>query len=417
MPSSCGSLSMATAHESFSPGHSSSDAQPPRAGREAAVGQCPVDAHFAHANGGTISKFLPATRPLMPSLRMPGESAAVSQIAPDAHFMSADGGTITLTEGTKFVLDQTAQDHLAACAEIIQHGRRRRYAMGVQQKLDRSLEAFVRRQFTEWNPDDDEKTREKHNAETVRLIADARGGKGRKKTKPKGPPLLLALVTANDTSRSVYDTMRAAAEKEMIALAAKLPVAPWVASIRGAGWLGLASIIAETGPLDNYAGPAKLWSRLGFAPFEGAAMSTYMRPLWRPRALTDDEWIDHPFSPKRYAHMAMLAKPLRDLNWIGAKKTPDGKGKPNGYYGQVYADRRAHTDLTHPEWTDQHRDRDALRVMFKRFLADLWTAWRDTSFVSGQASRDAHDLVAGDEKTAAGHLELDAQSVGAGGGH
>jgi hypothetical protein len=125
--------------------------------------------------------------------------------------------------------------------------------------------------------------------------------------------------------------MRKAAEADMVALAAKLPVAPWIESVRGAGLLGLASIIAETGSLDNYANPAKLWSRLGFAPFEGAAMSTYIRPSWRPRALTDEEWTEHPFSAQRYARMAMLAKPLRDPIGLARRRRQTAKASPMAF--------------------------------------------------------------------------------------
>jgi hypothetical protein len=73
---------------------------------------------------------------------------------------------------------------------------------------------------------------------------------------------------------------------------------------------------------------------------------------------------------------------------------------PDGKYGQVYADRRAHCDVTHPDWTDAHRDRDALRVMFKRFLADLWEAWMDAVLVPGHSIIDAHPMRARDESGA-----------------
>ena len=43
--------------------------------------------------------------------------------------------------------------------------RQRRFAMKVQQKLDRSLESFLRINATEWNPNADEKDREKANRE------------------------------------------------------------------------------------------------------------------------------------------------------------------------------------------------------------------------------------------------------------
>lgn len=41
-------------------------------------------------------------------------------------------------------------------------------------------------------------------------------------------------------------------------------------------------------------------------------------------------------------------------------------------YRTVYDLRRAHTTLTHPEWTDGHRHNDALRITAKAILRDLW---------------------------------------------
>jgi hypothetical protein len=299
------------------------------------------------------------------------------------------------------------QARRAAIDELVLHGRRRRYAMAVQQKLDRALESYVRRTFTPWSPDDEKADRDKANAETKRLIAAAADGEGH--------VALVGMVKANAESRAVYDRMRKTAEKDMQAIAATLPIAAFVDTVPGLGLQGLASILAETGTLDGYANPAKVWSRLGFAPFDGFALSSWRRETWRPRTLSKDEWIAHPFSAERYAHMVMQAKPLRDKQWVGAKKTDDGKGRPDGPYGEIYAARRAHCEVTHPDWSDAHRDKDALRVMFKRLLADLWAAWIDLSFGTGLVNCDAHAEGAGSE-AAAGLPDRDALRRIAGGG-
>jgi hypothetical protein len=101
-----------------------------------------------------------------------------------------------------------------------------------------------------------------------------------------------------------------------------------------------------------------------------------MRETWRSRALTKDEWITNPFSGRRYSMVWQYAVPLFRKQWIGAKKTGTGEGKPNGPYGEVYAKRSKHTLTTHPDWTDGHRQKDALRIMMKAFLKDLYVAWR-----------------------------------------
>lgn len=46
-------------------------------------------------------------------------------------------------------------------------------------------------------------------------------------------------------------------------------------------------------------------------------------------------------------------------------------------YRVVYDSRRAHTAITHPEWTDGHSHNDGLRVASKAILRDLWRAARD----------------------------------------
>lgn len=51
--------------------------------------------------------------------------------------------------------------------------------------------------------------------------------------------------------------------------------------------------------------------------------------------------------------------------------------KTNGELRQVYDNRRAHTAVTHPEWTPGHSHNDALRIVSKHLLKQLWRAARD----------------------------------------
>jgi hypothetical protein len=254
-----------------------------------------------------------------------------------------------------------------AVNEIRRHHRRRRFAMKIQQKLDRALESFLRVNATEWSPELAEADREKINKEVKALIKDIRAGK---------PSEFSDVVHTSDEARAPADTMREASEKRMGDLAMQLPVYPWVESIRGAGALGLATIVAEADDLSRYETPAKLWKRLGFAPFDGFAGSSWKRDSWRPRALTKDEWIANPFSGERYALMHQIAVWLVNAQWIGKAKSDTGEGKPNGSYGEVYAARREHTIETHPDWSDGHRRMDALRITMKAFLKDLHKEWR-----------------------------------------
>jgi len=247
--------------------------------------------------------------------------------------------------------------------------RQRRYAMKVQQKIDRALEAFVRNNATTWAFDMPEEEREKINREVKAMIVEARKG--------HGLPLIVEMVRNTDKGREPFDVVREAAEKNMETRAARLPVMSWVETVKGAAALGLATIIAEAGDLANYPNPQKLWSRLGYAPYDGAAGSTWKRERWRSRALTADEWIAHPFSGQRYALMHQISIWLVNAQWIGAEKSETGEGAPAGYYGFVYSERRKHTAITHPDWTKQHSRMDALRVTMKAFLRDLWCTWND----------------------------------------
>jgi hypothetical protein len=249
------------------------------------------------------------------------------------------------------------------------HHRRRRYAMKVQQKIDRALESFVRINATQWTYDASEADREKFNREVAKIIASARKGDGDK--------LIVELVQKTDRGREPFDAIRKAAESAMEKLTEHLPVAEWIKGVRGAGALGLATIVAEAGDLANYPNPAKLWKRLGFAPYDGHAGSSWKRQTWRPRTLTAEEWIANPFSGERYALMHQIIVWLVNAQWIGKAKTESGEGEPNGPYGEIYAARRKHTMQTHPDWTDGHRRMDALRVTMKAFLKDLHVEWRN----------------------------------------
>lgn len=61
----------------------------------------------------------------------------------------------------------------------------------------------------------------------------------------------------------------------------------------------------------------------------------------------------------------------------GIRKDKDGNQFAVTPYGQLYLDRRAHTAVTHPEWNPGHGLNDALRIMGKELLKQLWRAARE----------------------------------------
>lgn len=253
-------------------------------------------------------------------------------------------------------------------AEIKQRHRARWFWIKYQLSSDRMLESLVRINTTEWRPDLSKAERDKINKEVRAKIA--RVGKGKDLTASYAVEVMLVLGSVKPIK-----ARRAVIEREMEELARQLAVWPWAKAIPGFAELGLATIVAEAGDLGNYPNPGKLRRRLGLAPHDGHALSTWMRESWRPRALTKDEWSAVGYSPNRYARMSQIAKAVWFKQWRGKGKSEDGVGKPTGPYGKVYAERRAHTEQTHPEWSPGHSQSDALRVMMQRLVDDLWAAW------------------------------------------
>ena len=58
------------------------------------------------------------------------------------------------------------------------------------------------------------------------------------------------------------------------------------------------------------------------------------------------------------------------------EKSGTKHGKAKGPYGEAYVRRREHTDISHPDWTPMHGRMDAIRYVMKKFIRDLWIAWR-----------------------------------------
>jgi hypothetical protein len=260
-------------------------------------------------------------------------------------------------------------------ALIRDHHKQRRFAMKIQQKLDRALESFIRVNATKWQPDLDEAERKKINVEVKELIKALRSG-------DKTDPILTNIVAVSDKARWPADEMRKKAEDEMEKLAVQLRVYPWIEKIHGVAAPGLATIVAEAGDLSKYPNPAKLWNRLGFAPYDGFAGSTWKRETWRPRALTKEEWIEHPFNGARYALIHQIALWLVNAQTTSKLKNASGRTepKPNSPYGELYCKRYYEiTSVTHPDWSDGHRRMDALRVTMKHFLVMLWAEWTGNS--------------------------------------
>lgn len=179
-------------------------------------------------------------------------------------------------------------------------------------------------------------------------------------------------------------------EKQMRKLARSLPA--WEnfgKDVKGFGELGMAVIVGECGDLANYDGPAKVWKRLGLSPYDGHAAKTWMIDKWRPRALTKDEWKSLGYSPQRRAEIfAVIGDPLFRAQTAALKRGGSGHyildAQPGSAapYRAAYDARRERTAETHPDWGKMHSHMDALRIMTKGLIRDLWCAWNDRPVVA-----------------------------------
>jgi hypothetical protein len=133
---------------------------------------------------------------------------------------------------------------------------------------------------------------------------------------------LRSLVMTHVVGIDEFERMQRALEKEMIAIARRLPVAAWVErpEQRGFGLLFLAIVVGETGDLANYANPGKVWRRLGCAPYTKDG-ETLMGATWRSRSksktqtkLNAVDWEDFGYSPRRRSISYLIGEGMVKLN-------------------------------------------------------------------------------------------------------
>jgi len=187
-------------------------------------------------------------------------------------------------------------------------------------------------------------------------------------------------------ARTGIEEKRKIIEKELAKLAKKLPVSPYVATVKGFSINGLVAIVGEAGDIGMYRSPAALWKRMGLAPRDGKAASTWRRT----GGLTAEDWSDYGYNPRRRSVMFVVGQSL-----IGAM----GHG-PRPLAGEDIAYREDWSPLQKlfverlrieaakdsemrlkdtkegKESYKAHASNRAQRFVEKRFLKELWQAWR-----------------------------------------
>jgi hypothetical protein len=196
-------------------------------------------------------------------------------------------------------------------------------------------------------------------------------------------------------TKAIPNLYRGVIEKEMVKEAQKLPIFPWVDSIKGVAALGLAQIIGEAGDLNNYPTISKLWKRMGLAVMDGCAQG---RVVGNKRA-TGDVAIEHGYSPSRRSIMYNVSESIIKNNFDGKKGDPDRK---DAFYRGIYLMRKKYEAEKATEkglevvpsemvkkrnlkkgtyMTVGHINNRAKRYMQKRYLKDLWIKWHEVTNV------------------------------------
>ena len=182
-----------------------------------------------------------------------------------------------------------------------------------------------------------------------------------------------------------FDERQKALEKSMVRLVAELPVSAWVEAPeqRGFGLLMLAVVIGETGDLAGYSNPAKLWRRLGCAPWTCDGQ-TRMGSTWRSGRegkLPSYEWEAFGYSPRRRSIAYLIGECLVKQN--GGGRADDNHGDtarcPVGTYRRRYDEAKARAAVVHPDWKPKRCHLHGMLLATKLLLRELWNKWNGKS--------------------------------------
>lgn len=174
------------------------------------------------------------------------------------------------------------------------------------------------------------------------------------------------------------------------------PLAPFQKRAKGVGEKQLARLLAAVGDPylrtmpDGTTQPrtvSQLWAYCGLHTLPSGPMPANAQG---PRAAGGQTHPAGTIVPARHIqgsslpgdHVAAKRQKGVKANWSTDAKTrayliATSCIKTSGEYRQVYDARRALTGQTHPDWTPGHSHNDALRIVSKRVLRDLWRAARD----------------------------------------
>mgnify|MGYP005858680255 CR=1 FL=1 len=264
----------------------------------------------------------------------------------------------------QFALDTQSQHALGnLCDDLMELQVRRRALISDIGDHERRLKGLARR-LMGWRFDAPDAERKRINEDAATAVKTMLAGKALDDIE------LVALADATGLSDEVSVrreslspllAQRKAVERDMEMLASQTPGADFASATRGFAMRGLAVLIGEAGNLSDYPNPAKLWKRLGLAPYNGRAGST-----WRTMkgGLKAEEWSEMGYSPSRLGQI------------YGVITVPLGNGNRDGKYRSLYLHEKARFIAEGKSERPMHAHLHAQRVMTKELVLDLWRAWR-----------------------------------------
>lgn len=226
-----------------------------------------------------------------------------------------------------------------------------------------------------------------------------------------------------------FDAAKAKYDAAMTKVAKRLPVAAWVQAPeqRGFGLLFLGIVVGECGDLANYANPAKVWRRMGCAPWSFGGQ-TRMGATWRAGKegkLPADQWESFGYSPRRRSIAYLIGEGLVKQNTLKSAGGESCNETENncapGPYRARWMEAKHRAYVTHPEWgwgpckgpkqggckgdgcpvcgglcmTCKRAHLHGMLLATKRLLRDLWCEWNQ---------KPAGECTAVTERNGAGRL-------------
>lgn len=147
----------------------------------------------------------------------------------------------------------------------------------------------------------------------------------------------------------------------------------------GVGLITIATIIGETGDLANYANPAKVWRRMGCAPFTFDG-KTLMGSTWKSGKegkLSKEAWTEFGYSPRRRSIAYVIGKNLMMQNVRREGRGESKKILYTGPYRARYEEAKARFKDVHPDYKPGRCDNHGILLAAKLFMKNLWMLWNN----------------------------------------